>query len=174
MITAFEQRLLETIFPEYSSWSSVDSLASYVMHRGTQQPIFFRELTDDILEYALSHEKEYSVFAVQTNGNVDDVTEAWARVFEKHKSTLGAIDTLLEDFAKKLPNNIATMEIKGDGITLGYFPKPSREMLRCVDQVRDASRLTVLVIQTNGVVKDMTSDVIQYFKDYVKLRVKGK
>jgi hypothetical protein len=172
MITAFEERLLETLFPEYGAWSSY-SIASYVMHRGNLQPLFFRELTDDVLDYALANEKNYSVFSVKTDGSVDDVTEAWSRVFEKHKSTRGAIDTLLKDFERKLPENVATMEVKAGDLTLGYYPKPTLHMLRCVDRVRDLNRLSVLVIHTNGVVKDMTSEVIQFFKEYSRLRLKG-
>ena len=170
MISPFEERLLETLFPDFVAWSP-DSIASYVMHRGSHQPLFFKKLTDEVLDYALAHEKEYSVFSVKTDGGVDDVTEAWTRVFEKHRVTRSAVDALLAAWARRVPENVATMEVKADGVTLGYFPKPSLDMLRCVDRARDVNRLTVLVIHTTGVVKDMTVEWKDFFNEYVALRV---
>lgn len=170
MSLPFEELLIEKLFPDILAWSYHDSVASYVMHRGSQKPLFFRKLNDEVLEYALAHEKEYSVFSVKTDGGVDDVTEAWTRVFEKHKVARGAIDDLLAAWTRRLPNDVATMEVKTDGMTLGYFPKPSMAMLRCVDLARDVNRLTVLVIHTTGVVEDATAEWQPFFKDYVALR----
>lgn len=172
MISPFEERLLETLFPDFVAWSA-DCIASYVMHRRDgNPPIFFKKLSDDVLDYALTHEKDFSVFSVKTDGSVDDVTEAWTRVFDKHKTTRGAVDALLARWAQHVPENVATMEVKAEGVTLGYFSKPSLEMLRCVDRVRDVSRLSVLVIHTTGVVKDVTTEWRPFFNDYIKLRFK--
>lgn len=151
------------------AWST-DSVASYVLHRHDgQNPFFFKKMTDDVLEYALTHEKKFQVYSVRTDGGVDDVTEAWVRVFEKHRTTRGAIDQLLARWSQELPGDIATMELKVDGVTLGYFPKPTIEMLR---RVRDSSRMNLLVIRTNGVVEDMTAEWRHYFTEYSALRFK--
>jgi hypothetical protein len=171
MMTPFEEHLLSTLFPDILAWQS-DSVASYVLHRHNDTPIFFRKLTDDVLEYGLAHGHDVKIYSVKTDGTVTDVTDGWLRVFEKHKTTKASIDTLLASWTSALPNDIATMELKVDGVTVGYYPKPTIETLRAVERVRDVTRLTILVIHTSGVVKDMTTQWHSYFTEYMKLRFK--
>lgn len=169
-MTPFEEKLLESLFPDFVAWSG-DCIATYMLHRRDgNNPIFFKKMTDEILDVALEHFRDLAVYAIKTDGNVDDVTDAWKRVFEKHQSARTAIDDLLAKWVGKVPSHIATYELKLDSSTVGYFPKPSHDILRRIDRVRDVRRLTVLGIHKSGTIEDVTAFWMPMFEEYMALR----
>lgn len=177
-MTPFEEHLLQTIFPDLLAWTS-ECIATYVLHipsstpASTQsKPIFFKKMTDDLLETAMQHAQTLSVYAVKTDGSVDDVTEGWKRVFQKHQSARSAVDTLLNTWKTKVPSHIATYELKADGTTMCYFPSPNHEVLRRIDRARDLRRLTVLAIHKSGTIEDVTAFWMPMFDEYVAIRSK--
>jgi hypothetical protein len=170
-MTPFEEHLLQTFYPELLAWTT-ECVATYVLHTPAQKPIFFKKMTDEILEHAMQHAQSIAVYAVKTDGSVDDVTEGWTRVFEKHKSARSAVDTLLATWKAKVPAHIATYELKTDGTTMCYFPSPNHDVLRRIDRVRDIRRLTVLAIHKSGTIEDMTTFWMPLFEEYVAIRSK--
>jgi hypothetical protein len=169
----FEERLLETLFPDFLAWSN-DFIATYMMHIPTLgKPIFFKKMTDDILDTAVNHEAFLTIYAIKTDGSVDDVTDAWRRVFDKQKSARKAVDELLEKWkAQVSSDDVATFEVKSDGVTLGYFPHPSPDILKTVERLRDLRRLTVLAIHKAGTIEDVTSTWKPMFEEYISIRFK--
>lgn len=172
-MTPFEERLLETLFPDFVAWST-ESVATYVLFiRDGNPPVFFKKMTDDILEVALRHASDLAVYAVKTDGNVDDVTEAWKRVFDKHKTTRRALDELVIKWGEKVSSDVATYEVKEDRATLGYFSFPSLDILRRADRVRDIRRLSVLAIAKNGTILDVSQEWRPMFEEYIAIRSKN-
>jgi len=170
MMTPFEEKLIESLFPDFVAWSN-ECIATYMLHRRDgNNPLFFKKMTDEILDVALAHVDDLAVYAIKTDGAVDDVTDAWKRVFQKHQSARTAVDELLVKWVNKVPNHVATYELKLDSTTLGYFPKPSHEILRRIDRVRDVRRLTVLAIHKSGTIEDVTSFWMPMFDEYKSLR----
>lgn len=168
----FEERLLETLFPDFVAWSN-DFIATYVLHIPAQRkPVFFKKMTDEILEMAANHDEFITIYAVKTDGSVDDVTEAWRRVLDKQKVARKAVDDLLAKWKARVPTEVATFELKSDGVTLGYFPHPSVDILRSVERVRDLRRLTILAIHKSGTIEDVTATWKPMFEEYIGVRYK--
>lgn len=170
-MTPFEEHLLQSLFPDLLAWTT-ECIATYVLHTPATKPVFFKKMTDNILETAVQHAQTLAVYAVKTDGSVDDVTDSWRRVFEKHKSTRSAVDALLTAWKSKVPPHIATYELKADAATACYFPSPTHDVLRHIDRARDLRRLTVLAIHKSGAIEDATAFWMPMFDEYVSIRSK--
>ena len=166
-MSPFEERLLETLFTDFIPWSN-ECIATYMIHIPDQKmPIFFKKMSDDILEHAINHLEDVTVFAIKTDGSVDDVTRAWQRVFDKQRSTKKLVDDLVKQWIPKVPETVATFEVKSDGVTLGYFPYPTQEILKSVGGLRSLRTLTILAIHKTGTIEDVTAIWKPLFTEYV-------
>ena len=169
MITPFEERLLTTLFPDVIA-NSPNNIATHVLHRHNDSPIFFKEVTDDVSKYILAHENDFTVYSVHADGKVCDTTEGWTRAFQKVKSSQNGIDQVLLDWNAELPSDLAVIELKLlDGSTIGYYPTPTMAMLKRTDMYR-TTNLCIMAIHANGVVKNMTEKWIHYICEYKKLK----
>lgn len=169
-MTPFEESLFETLFPNFIAFTN-DYVATYVLHMPGREPVFFKKLSE--LEIQTSQVDDIVVYAVKTDGSVENVTRVWKKVFEKQRTAQTAIENLVKKWDDMVPIDVATYELKHDSTTLGYFPRPSVSILRQVDRVRDTRRLTVLAIHKTGEIEDVTKHWKPMFDEYISLRMKN-
>lgn len=166
-MNSFEERLIDALFPEVFMWSN-DYIATYVLHIPSHpSPVFFKKMTSDIFELAMAHEDTLSVYAVKNDGAIENVTEAWCRVFDKQKSARASIEELLVRWKEAVPNTIATFEVKLDNVTVGYFREPTLDILKTVSRLRG---LSILAIHKTGAVEDVTTAWKPMFEEYLNVR----
>jgi hypothetical protein len=162
MLTGFQDRLLTVLFKDHIS-NFPEHVVTYVFHSENKAPLFSKTVTDEVLEYASSADTEIKIYLVTTNGDVNDVTATWTGIFDKLAYCTRYIDQLIRDWNDVVPDDLAMIGLRTKaGVTYGYYPTPNLDLLKHADSILSINSLSMLAIDTTGVVTDMTKQWMRY------------